>query len=213
MQYKARLDVIRPVIEPFTDLQKQVKDTFWLYTKIEKFLAPYNSRQAGSMMPYMPPARDAIISAIGLQPGRVCLHDATVSAMMSATVAFCEKHKGRKQLILPHHSTLHSCQFQKALFEISEVDVADWKTLSNRNYASIKRVNKIELAGCQPIYIENLKIKEDIRQIKHLIVRQKLGKTGVPSANSWEILLYTNNYGFVIDHADAEINVRYVGMI
>lgn len=210
MQHKARLDVLRPGAEPFTDLQKQVKDTFWLYSKIEKFLAPYNARQAGNTMPYMPPSRDMIISAISLQPGRICLHDATVSAMMSAAVSFCEKHKGRKQLILPHHSTLHSCQFQKALFEISEIDVADWKKMSNRNYASIKKVNKIELAGCQPIYIENLRVKEDI---KHIIIRQKLGKTGVPSANAWEILLYSNNSGFIIDHADAEINVRYVGMI
>lgn len=120
------------------------------------------------------------------------------------------KTKGRKQLILPHHSTLHSCQFQKALFEISEVDVAEWKELSKRNFPSIKRVNKIELAGCQPIYVENLKLKEDI---KHIIIRQKLGKTGVPSTNAWEMLFYTNNCGFIIDHADAEINVRYVGMI
>lgn len=210
MQYKARLDVIRPGAEPFTDLQKQVKDTFWLYSKIEKFLAPYNSRQASSGLPYMAPSRDSIVSVIGLQPGKVCLHDVTVSAMMSAAVSFCEKHKGRKQLILPHHSTLHSCQFQKALFKISEVDVTEWKTLSNRNYASIKKVNKIEIADCEPIYVENLRVKEDI---KHIIIRQKLGKTGVPSATAWEVLLYTNNCGFIIDHADAEINVRYVGMI
>ena len=69
---------------------------------------------------------------------------------------------------------------------------------------------EIRLTGInEPIYVENLKE----RQYKYLIVRPKLGKLGTANIQNWEVLFYTRNFGFNLDHCDSNLNPRYSGIL
>jgi glutathione peroxidase-family protein len=134
--------------------------------------------------------------------------------MVSSTIDFYSKNKGKKQLVEPHPSIHHSVQFSSSQFKLSEVEntKAIAAVLNKKFNSEVKSLTKIEIldhGDIRPIYLENLRPEK----FEYLILRPKMGKTGVPVVKFWEALLYRQSSQFMIDHVDSEINPRYCGMI
>jgi hypothetical protein len=76
----------------------------------------------------------------------------------------------------------------------------------------LKNLYAISLFGTtSPIYVENLSLKPE--DVGFVIVRPRLGKLGTPNLSRWEVLLYRQPHGYLIEHVDSEINPRYCGTL
>ena len=211
-QYIIRKDALRPSSFSFIDLERLVVSTFDAYRKIHRVVTPFINRQNGNSS-FEPPTRELFSS--NLRAGGDLTESAMVSRMITATIDFYTKNKGKKQLIEPHPSILHSVQLQKADFRLTEVEDAKeiLPTLNkNLHHAKTRNILKLEILNhgkIAPIYFDNLKLEK----YQYLILRPKMGKTGVPVVNYWEALFYKQHHGYIIDHVDSEINPRYCGII
>ena len=204
---EARLSIVREPGKSYSDLYNMVAATRQFYSKIEKVLGPYNAKQNG-LNHYIPPSKQQLSEAIGRVNG-MTTHDIIRNNMLSSAVKYCEKHKGKRQLVQSHHSTHHHVQIPESLFEIEQFDVAVYKDICKKDFTNIRSVSKITILGSDPFFVENL--KKD--QYKFLIVRQRMAKTGVASSNNWEALFFKYNPGYIIEWVDAEINPRWAGML
>lgn len=203
-----RLNAYRPIGELYDDISIAVNSYLKFYSRIERSIAPYNSKNAYGHLPYIPPTRQYLIDVIGQRNIPKNLDELTVNNMLTSTIRFCERHKGKRQLCLPHHSTHHSLQFSYGNFVIDEVTKEEFNSLGRSN-SKINNVHKISLTGFKPLYVENFRPNK----FKYLILRQRMSKTGVPSTTNWEILLFKNNFQYMIEWVDAEINTRYCGIV
>ena len=209
--YAARKDALRIRNEDFSDLERMVVMTYELYRKIHRVATPYNNKQQGNGI-YIPPGRD--LFSDNIRTSNNLLESSLFSKMVTSTIDFYSKNKGKKQLAEPHPSLHHSVQFQSKHFKLSEVE--NVKAISNSlnksfNYdvRNLVRLDILDHGNIKPIYFDNLKIEK----YEYLILRPKMGKTGVPVVRYWEALLYRQPYHYLIDHVDSDINPRYCGII
>lgn len=191
-KHNIRLDASRPAgIFGFTDFLPAVKSHFLAHVSAEQFLGPYNAKQRNSTLPYMPPTRESLRSAIK-QGG---MNDLSYSAFISAIIKFCEQHKGQRALPTPHPSTIHSIQLPLGAFTLTP---AGADTL-------------VYAAGVKdPLLVKGLRNRDDI---KFIVIRPKLSKLGTASANNWEILFFKAALGYVPDWSDSHLNPRWSGLI
>jgi hypothetical protein len=209
--YAARKDALRVSNETFQDLERLVVMTYELYRKIHKVATPYNNKQQDSSV-YIPPSRELFTSNI--RTSNNLLEASQFAKMVSSTIDFYTKHKGKRQLVEPHPSLHHSVQFNSKQFKLTEVE--NTKALAavlNKtfNYA-VKTLTRLEIldhGDIKPIYFDNLPADK----FEYLILRPKMGKTGVPVVKYWEALFYKQSHQYLIDHVDSNINPRYCGMI
>ena len=210
--YSARKDALRLKGDTFSDLGQLVVTTFDLYKKIHRVVAPYNSRQQGNSF-YIPPSRDFFRENI--RSSNNLIEAEILNRMISSTVDFYTKNKGKMQLVEPHPSVLHSVQFQAQRFKLTEVEnFSRLLPQLNKSFdkTSVRNLVKLEIldhGNIAPIYFENFKIDK----FQYLILRPKMGKTGVPVVKFWEALFFKQPHTYLINHTDAEINPRYVGII
>ncbi len=210
--YSARKDALRLKEDTFSDLGHLVVTSFDLYKKIHRLVAPYNTRQQGNLF-YIPPTREFFRENI--RSSNNLVESEILNRMIGATVDFYTKHKGKLQLVEPHPSVLHSVQFQAQKFKLTEV--TDFERILPKlnksfNKTLVKNLVKLEIhdhGDIAPIYFENFKIEK----FQYLILRPKMGKTGVPVVKFWEALFFKQPCQYLINHTDAEINPRYVGII
>lgn len=210
VQWAQRSDAFRSEnVRVFDDVFNVIDGTFRAYSKITEVLGPYNAKQMGRDFPYVPPTKEYIMNSVKRAPRG--LSEFIFNAMVMSSVKFCTVHKGKKQLATPHPSTHHSAHFPDGTFKISYLTTNLPKIYKNQNQNfSAKMLAEIKVDGINnPIYVENLKE----RNYKYLIIRPKLGKLGTASAIHWEALFYTQNFGFLIDHCDSNLNPRYSGII
>lgn len=210
--YSARKDALRLKEDTFNDLGQLVVTTFDLYKKIHQLVAPYNTRQQGNLF-YIPPSREFFREHI--RSSNNLVESEILNRMIGATVDFYTKHKGKLQLVEPHPSVLHSVQFQAQNFKLTEVEnFASLVPKLNKSFDKtlVRNLVKLEIfdhGNVAPIYFENFKIDK----FQYLILRPKMGKTGVPVVKFWEALFFKQPHRYLINHTDAEINPRYVGII
>lgn len=210
-QYAARKDALRNRAHSFNDLERLVVLTYDLYRKIHKVVAPYNNRQNGNSI-YVPPPRELFTENIRISPNLI--ESNLFSKMVNSTINYYAKNKGKKQLIEPHPSIHHSFQLNSSQFKLFEVE--NTKAISkalNKNFNyEVKSLTQLQINGfgeIQPIYFENLRIEK----YEYLILRPKMGKTGVPSTKFWEALFFKKSYPYIIEHVDSEMNPRYCGVL
>lgn len=210
--YALRKDALRIQNEDFGDLEKLVVLTFDLYKKIHRVAAPYNSRQQGLDV-YIPPNRELFTRNIRISNNSL-LESTLFSKMMNSTIDFYTKNKGKKNLVEPHPSLHHSVQFQSNHFRLTEVE--NVKAISsvlnkkfNQEVKSLIRLDILDHGEIKPIYFDNMKLDK----FEYLILRPKMGKTGVPVVKYWEALFFRKPYHYIIDHVDSEMNPRYCGII
>lgn len=213
IRWAARLDAFRPIDEhSFDDLGRIVATYYEMYRCVNAFLGPWNAKQVGSTFPYQAPEREQLRQAIG-KP-RQWISDRAHSALIEATINFCTKTKGKRQLITPNPVTHHSAQFAASAFSIRHGDdkIKLYRPHGTKAPEQVKNVYAIELFGTgSPIYVENLSLKPE--DIGFIIVRPRLGKLGTPNLSRWEVLLYRQPHGYLIEHVDSEINPRYCGTL
>jgi hypothetical protein len=202
----ARLDAFRPTLN-FADLAKIVNAYYNQYYKAAQYIGPYISRNNSKTI-FIPPDREQIKSALGREYDEIPLQ--ARNAFISNLILFLEKNKGKKTLITPNPTTHHHAQFPKGTFDIEVVkektQLRDDKNLRKE----VNTLHKISFATSdEPVYIENLNIP--IEQIKFVILRPKMGKMAIPSITRWEVLLYKQDYGYLVEHCDSNNNPRYAG--
>lgn len=193
----------------FDDILQVIEGTYRTYSKMYEIIGPWNAKQQGAMFPYHAPTKDFLQRELK-RPSRG-VSEYVHNALINSTIKFCEQHKGKKQLITPHPSTHHSAHFPEGAFELKFIK-ENFPELNKSHNQHFKPtvVAEIYLDGVkEPIYVENLKE----RNYKYLIVRPKLGKLGTASVMNWEVLCYTRNFGFHIEHCDSNLNPRYSGML
>jgi len=175
----------------FSDLLPLLRNHFNMHVSLEQYLSPYNARQRSSGLPYCAPEKEALKQIV-----KPCgVNFITYNAMLTAVIDFCEKHKGLRALPLPHPSTIHSIQLPLNTFELKSTDTH----------------TELSIAGVQePLIFQKIRNSKDV---KFLIVRPKIGKTGTPTADKWEVLLFTDNISYIPDWADTKMNTRYAGSI
>lgn len=205
-----RSDAFRSTnVRVFDDFLQVIEGTYRAYSKLTEIIGPWNAKQLGSSFPYNPPSRSFLQSEMKRAPRG--LSEFVFNAMLTSTAKYCETHKGKKQLVTPHPSTHHSAHFPDGTFEIKYIEEnlpAIHKT-QNMHFQATS-LAEIRFTGIdEPIYVENLKPKD----FKYLIVRPKLGKLGTANITNWEVLFYTKNFGFHIEHCDSNLNPRYSGML
>lgn len=209
-QWAQRSDAFRSAdVRVFDDVLNVIEGTYRAYSKITEILGPYNAKQLGHDYPYSPPSKEYLQEMSKRAPKG--LSDFVYNAMLTSAVRFCSSHKGKKQLATPHPSTHHSAHYPDGTFEIEYLENVLPKIHKTQNLNFVaKSLAKISVIGINdPIYVENLKE----RNYKYIIIRPKLGKLGTASAIHWEALFYTQNFGFLIDHCDSNLNPRYSGIL
>jgi hypothetical protein len=211
-QWVQRSDAYRSKeVRSFYDLLDIIEGTYRVYSKLYETIGPWNAKQVSSTstFPYSAPSREYIMMAIKNKPR--FLGDLVFNAMINATIRFCETNKGKRQLITPHPSSHHSAHFPEGTFKIRKI-TENFPAINKTHNTHFKPSNiaEITLDGVQhPIYIENIRDKP----IKYIIVRPKLGKLGTANVENWEVLLYSKNFGFHIEHVDSNLNPRYSGIV
>ncbi len=193
----------------FDDLLNVIEGTYRTYSKLCDIIGPWNSKQQNSSFPYQAPSKDFLHRELK-RPSRG-ISDYMHNTIISSTIKFCESNKGKKQLITPHPSTHHSAHFPEETFSIKYIK-EEFPELNKSHNIHFKptTIAEIKLDGISnPIYVENLKE----RKYKYLIVRPKLGKLGTASVLNWEVLFFTRNFGFHLEHCDSNLNPRYSGVL
>jgi hypothetical protein len=207
---KLRRDALRLENETFSDLEPLIVSAFQLYSKIHKIAAPYNSRQLDNDI-YVPPSREMF----RLKRNLGFFESALYTKMVTATIQFYEEHHGKKQLPEPHPSVIHSIQFSKNDFIVTPIGKSSELDLKlNKRVDGKTNISKIEIlnhGNLKPIYVENINGSD----FGYLILRPKLGKTGVPVVKFWEALIFplSQKSNYLIDHIDSNINPRYSGLV
>ena len=205
----------------FRDCERWVAFAFSVYRKMHNIIAPYNNRQLQQKI-YLPPEAERIKSAI-IEEKMSDGDKALVTKMVNAACGYYGKHKGHKQLLEPHISTFHSVQFGKGQFKLEQVERSKIKELilsSNKNNKAFipKSLVKLTITDenfgiTQEFYLENVN-REDLKNIGRIILRPKLGKTGIPNVKYWEVLLVKGEHrSYLIEHADSNINPRWAGVL
>lgn len=207
--WAGRYDILRQKgDQDFNDLGNIVACHFEMYSRLHTFLAPWNARQIGSTFPYHRPDRDKFRTAIG--SARNCISDQTVNSMIEAADAMCIKTKGHRQLITPNIVTHHSAQFNYSAFTIEQEHDIISTTLHGSRGA--KPVHRLTLYGAKsPVYIEDFRMRLDT--IGFVIVRPKMGKSGMPNLSAWEALFFTQRHQYLLDHTDSNLNPRWSGVL
>lgn len=206
IRWDAKHDVFRPQND-FSDLLKIVACYFEMYTKASSFLGPWIAKQHG--MTFLIPDRERIKEALGKE--RPAISFKARSAFIESLVNFLIRTKGKKTLVTPNPSSHHSAQFPLGTFKISSVQEKP-KLRDDKSIRSEARtIHKIEFANASdPVYVENLSIAPD--KVQFVIIRPKLGKLGTASTSRWEVLLYKNAYGYMVEHVDSFLNPRFSGV-
>lgn len=205
--WNAKHDAFRQATD-FSDLLRIVACYYEMYSRCVTFLGPWIAKQHN--MAFLPPEKEQIKEALGKD--RAIMSFRARSAFIEAVVQHTVKTRGKKALITPNPSTHHSAQFPSGTFQISAVTENKPMLKDDRGPRTKgATVHRIDLFGAEaPIYIENLRLPPD--QIRFIIVRPKLGKLGMPSVNRWEVLLYKNQHGYLVDHVDSHLNPRWAGI-
>jgi hypothetical protein len=188
----ARYDLTRPTgVKTFSDLLPVLRHHFNMHVSLEQFLGPYNARQRASALPYSAPDRE-LLKMMVKQGG---VNFLSYNGMLSATIEFCQKHKGQRALPLPHPSTIHSIQLPKGAFSLT----------------AKQKHTEILIPGVEtPLLFNSLK---NVNDVKFVVVRPRVGRAGTPSADRWEILLFKEQISYMPDWADTEMNTRYAGSL
>lgn len=195
-RWNAKHDISRNTSD-FSDLLKIITGYYEMYQRASNYLGPWISKQAGMM--FIPPDKETIKTALGKENPNISYRART--AFIDCLVKFVTDTKGRKALIHPNPSTHHSAQFPSGTFEITQIP-----------NGSPKKLYKIDFAhASDSVYIENLMIPPE--QVKFIILRPKLGKLGTASVSKWEVLLFKQNNGYLVEHVDSDKNPRYSGIL
>lgn len=191
-QWAARLHISRPPSEPgFGDLLPLVTAHYRLHEQAAQVIGPYNAKQRAAGTPYLPPTRDHLREVI--RQGSV--NDFTYHAFIAGLVRFCEATQGRRALPTPHPSVIHSIQLPQPAFSLQPGPMGD---------------TMVKVIGLQvPLVVKGLR---DPVTVKFVIVRPRLSKLGTASAVDWEILLFRQNLGYVVDWVDTNLNPRWSGI-
>jgi hypothetical protein len=208
-RWAAKHDLYRTAQYPdFGDLLRVVTAYYELYYRAAEFVAPYVSRQASSHLPFMPPEKDELRSAIGKV--RPQLSARAHSAFLEAVCAHIAKSKGRRTMITPNPTTHHSAQFPSGTFNLKKV--VDKTDIQLHRRQALGELHELTVfGGDAPVYIEGLKLPTET--IQFIIVRPKLGKLGTASVDRWEALFYRQSLGYLVDHVDSDLNPRYSGKL
>jgi hypothetical protein len=208
-RWAAKHDLYRTAQHPdFGDLLKVVAAYYELYYRAAEYVAPYISRQASSNLPFMPPERDELRTAIGKV--RPQLSARAHSAFLEAICSHLARSKGRRTMITPNPTTHHSAQFPASTFDLRKVQ--DKSEVQLHRHSALGELHSLTVFGGEaPVYIEGLKLPTEA--VQFIIVRPKLGKLGTASVDRWEVLLYRQPHGYLVDHVDSDLNPRYSGKL
>lgn len=209
IRWNARHDALRSTTD-FSDLMKIVATYYEMYSRAVTFVGPWIAKQASATF-FLLPDKDTIKVALGKE--RSSMSFRARSAFIDALVIHMFKHKGKKTLINPNPSSHHSAQFPEGTFQITKIALPV-ALRTDKVTESISRGPqfKIEFFGSEePVYVTDLKIPPD--QVKFIILRPKLGKLGMPSTSKWEVLLYKQQHGYLVDHVDSDLNPRWSGVM
>lgn len=201
-----RTDIVR-VSNRYDDLASQIVVTYKTYAEIESKTAALVSRNSDSFGFFL--TRDWIDEAIG--KNRFGMHGVMYRRLLEATEKFYLKNKTSKRLPIPHIISHRSAHFGDGLFEVTRVDHEKYLEATKHRERNFKvtSVHKVSIDGLSPFYIENMRSGT----YKYLIVRPKLGKSGAPMPDRWEVLLFSSDMGYNVAHIDTEKNPRYNGSI
>jgi len=205
--WNAKHDAFRSAAD-YSDLLKVVACYYEMYSKCVNFMGPWIAKQ--QQLTFLPPDKEDIKAALGKE--RAAISFRARSAFVEAVVQHTIKTRGKKALITPNPSTHHSAQFPSGTFQITAINenkpvLKDDKGV--RQKAAL--IHQIDFFGAEyPVYIENLRLPPE--QIRFIILRPKLGKLGMPSVTRWEVLLFKNPHGYLVDHVDSHLNPRWAGI-
>jgi hypothetical protein len=207
IKWNAKHDAFKQTTD-FSELLQIVACYYEMYSKAVAYLGPYIAKQNGSM--FLVPDKEQIKMALGKERPQISFRSR--SFFIDALISFVDRTRGKKTLISPSPSSHHSAQFPVGTFEISSV-LDKIQLRDDREIRKpAKTIHRIDFLNVEePVYIENLSIP--INQIKFIIIRPKLGKLGTPSTSRWEVLLYKNPYGYLVEHCDSHLNPRWSGII
>jgi hypothetical protein len=200
-----RTDIVRAT-NRYDDLARQIIITFKTYQEVESKIAPLVARNSGNLMFIL--SKEGMLEIIKNSFG---MNNLMFSRFLDGIERFYAKHKMMKRLPSPHIISHRSVHFGESLFHIEQVDVEQYLKLTqnrDRNY-KVSTVHKIEVGGLDPFYIENMRRGN----YKYIVLRPKLGKSGAPMPDKWEILLYNTNLGYNVEHVDSDKNPRYNGTL
>ena len=200
-----RTDIVRPS-NRYDDLARQIIITFKTYQEIESKISPLVSRNIGNSFFVM--SKDLMNTMVKNSFG---MNSFMYNRLLDSIERFYTSNKLMKRLPNAHIISHRSVHFSDSLFEIEQVDVEQYlkETQNRERNFKVVTVHKINVGGLTPFYIENMRRGN----YKYLVLRPKLGKSGAPQPDKWEVLFYTTNFGYNVEHVDSDKNPRYNGTI
>lgn len=212
-RWVARLDALRPLDKhSFDDLARIVASYYEMYSRVAAFVGPWNAKQVGTTFPYQPPEREQLRQVLG-RP-RPWISERAHTALIEATINFCQKSRGLRQLITPNPVTHHSAQFARSAFSarVTSDTMNFYRAPGTRAPEVVRNCWELQLTGAAaPIYLENVPLRPE--DVGFIILRPRLGKLGTPNLSRWEVLLFRQPLGYLIEHVDSELNPRYCGTL
>lgn len=198
-----RTDIVRKNND-YNDLGNAVVATYKTYFDVERVVAPYIAKYAD----------DGFILTkdwIQERSRNFGMNRIMHAKMMEGVERFFLKNHGKRRLPSPHIISHRSVHYLEGMFTIEPDNLQNYlnDTVDRIRNFKVKSVHKISIDGLDPIYVENMRPGH----YKYLMLRPKLGKSGTPSVDKWEVLLSTENSGYMIDHIDTDKNPRYNGTL
>jgi len=200
-----RTDIVR-MTSNYDDIGHQVVGTYRTYLELESKVAPLIARNSDNDLFLLTKERigEMVKNSHGMNP-------TMFRHLLDSVEKFFLKNKSKRRLPSPHIISHRSVQYGEVLFTIDEIDVAKYleQTKNRVRNFKVNTVHKVEVEGLNPFYIENMRRGN----YRHMILRPKLGKSGAPMPDRWEILLFGSSLGYLVDHIDTDKNPRYNGSI
>lgn len=191
----------------FEDFILNIAVTFKTYKKIVDYTSAFASRNSSNPMFFV--AKEVVDEAIGKNP--YGMNSTMYRHMIQSVESFFKENGQHRRLITA--DPLVQCSFQASseLFEIETLKKNNWPKHYHwlNTKEKVSSVSKISIIGLEPFYIHNVKTKN----IKHLVVRPKIGMSGVHNLQKWECLFFLKNYRYKIDQTDSNRNTKYLGRI
>jgi len=200
-----RTDIVK-LNNRFDDLARQIIITYKTYSDIEEKIAPLVARNSSNTSFFL--TREWIDEQI---KNSYNMNPSMYRRLLENIEKFYQKHKSSKRLPSPHIISHRSVHFGEGLFEIKPIDITKYLEATKdhiRNF-KVNSVHQINVDGINSFYIENMRYAK----YRYMILRPKLGKSGAPMPDKWEILLFTSDLGYNVEHIDTEKNPRYNGNI
>ena len=206
----ARCDLMFSVNDGCAELNTNLVQHYYMYEKNYEYISAWINRNFNK--DFIPLDRDVIRDIVNSNTSK-CISEKQRNMIIDGFYNYIVKTKGRRTLITPSPTAVHSIQYGRGQFRVTLATPSEIDKIQSPIVLGKDPVFKV-MVDCvkTPLFFTDSRIRRS-DDIKFIILRPKIGKLATPSALNWEILVHRMDKGYIVTHVDSNLNPRYAGVL